>query len=95
MDIAMLAPEVAKFLGVSPSTLVLLLLVATTVARAVSRAIPDDATGFAAFVRRLTAVVGVEVAAKVSSGVTVKDVARAAMEVPPIPAKVDAIAKEG
>lgn len=88
MDISMLAPELAKLLGVQPSTLVLLIFALNVASRAITRAIPDNATGWQGFVRRLTAILAVEVSSRIAPGVTVKDVARAAADTQPITQKV-------
>lgn len=88
MGISDLAPELAKFLHLQPSTLVLFIVVLNIACRAITRAIPDDAVGWLGAVRRATAVIAAEVDAKVTSGVTVKDVARASLATPPITDKV-------
>lgn len=92
-DIANLAPDLAKLIGVQPSTLVLLLVILVKLANMAARGIPDDATGWLGTVRTICAIVGAHVPSKVTSGVTVNDVARAALETPPIPAKVAADTK--
>lgn len=89
MDFISILPEAARLLNVQPSVLLFWLFIIVQAARAVSRSIPDTATGFAGFVRRLTAIVGVEVPTKVAPGVTVKDVAKAALATPPIPETVE------
>jgi hypothetical protein len=80
MDISALAPDLGKLLGINPSTLVLLLFIANVAARAATRSIPNDATGFWAFVRQICAIIGVEVSSKITSGVSVADVAAASLK---------------
>lgn len=94
MDLGNLAPDLAKLFGVQPSTLVLLLIIVNRVAAAAARSIPNDAVGFWGFVRQLCAILGTEVASKVTKGVTVGDAARAVIETPAL-AKRIADAKEG
>jgi len=89
MDISNLAPEIAKLLGVQPSTLVLLIMVIGTIANAAARLIPQDATGPLAVVRKIAAVIGVYVPSRVTSGVSVTDVAQAALGAPPIPQNLE------
>jgi hypothetical protein len=93
VDISALAPDIAKLFGIAPSTLVLLFLIVTMAARALARSIPDDAVGGWAVLRKLAAIIGAEVASKVTSGVTVSDVARASLQVPPIPQVIAADAE--
>ena len=90
MDISTLAPALANLLGLQPSTLVLLILIITTAARAIGRIIPDDATGAMAVLRRICSVIGVDVSSRITSGVSMADISRAAYKTPPIPAKVAA-----
>lgn len=84
MDLSMLAPDLAKLIGVQPSTLVLLLFIANRAAAAAARSIPNDAVGFWGFVRQLCAIVGTEVASKVTKGITVGDAAKAAIQTPQV-----------
>ena len=87
MDISNLAPEIAKLFGVQPSTLVLLIMIITTAANAGARLIPSDATGFLGGLRKVCSIVGVYVQNRVTSGVTVTDVAKAALDTQPITGK--------
>ena len=88
LDIAYLANEIARVLGVTPATAALYIFLISTFARAISRRIPDDATGALAVLRVICKVLGVEVESRLTSDVTVKDVAKAAAETPPIEQKV-------
>ena len=90
MDLSNLAPDLGKLLGLQPSTLVLLLFIITTAANAGARLIPADATGFLGVLRKACSIIGVYVQNRVTSGVTVTDVAKAALETPPITAKAQA-----
>jgi len=89
MDISMLAPTVARLLGVTPATAVLLILAANRIGAMIARAIPNDATGWRAIVRKIAAIIGTEVPSKLTSGVTVADAAKAAITTPPIKQKVE------
>ena len=89
MDVSMLAPELARLLGINPATLVLLIFVANRAGAIVARSIPNDAVGFWGFVRQLAAIVGTEVPSKLTKGVTVADAAKAAIQTPPITQKVE------
>jgi hypothetical protein len=90
LNLNALVPDVARALGLSPSLLLILLMYVPRLARAVGRAIPDDATGFPGFARRLCAVVSADVPNRVTSGVTTDEVALAAATTAPIDAKVEA-----
>jgi len=89
MDIVSIVPEIAARLHIAPSTLVFWLFVLNISARAIARRIPNDATGFWGFVRQSAAILGVEVQSRLTSGVTVTDVAKAALVTPPITQKVE------
>lgn len=84
MDISTLATQIASLFGLQPSTLILFILIITTAANAGARLIPSDATGFAGTVRTICAFIGVYVSSRVTSGVTIEDVAAAANKTPPI-----------
>lgn len=88
MDLMTFLPELAARLHVAPASLVFWLFVLSTAARGIARRIPNDATGFWGFVRQSAAILGVEVASRVTTGVTVADVAKASLQVPPIPEKL-------
>jgi hypothetical protein len=88
MDPFTMIPQIAAAIGIAPSTLVFWVFVINVGSRAVTRRIPDDAVGFWGFVRQLTAILGAEVASRVTSGVTVKDVAKQALGTQPITDRV-------
>lgn len=90
MDPMSLIPAIAARLHVAPASLVFWIFVANIAARGIARRIPDDATGFWGFVRQSAAILGVEVASRVTSGVTVQDVAKASLDTQPITGKVEA-----
>lgn len=93
MEIANLAPDLARLLGIQPSTLVLLIFVIVQLANLGARLIPNDATGFWGGVRKVCAFVGLYVSSRVTGGVTVNDVTGAALKTPAIERKVEAAAK--
>lgn len=72
----------SQLTGLQPATLVLLGGVIITVSNALSRLIPDDATGFLGFVRSVTKLIGVNISSRVTSGVTISDVARTLLAAP-------------
>jgi hypothetical protein len=90
LDPTTILPTIAGFLHVQPSTLLFWIVALNIGGRAIARRIPSDATGFWGFVRQSAAILGVEVANRVTSGVTVTDVAKAALLTPPITDKVEA-----
>lgn len=94
MDFTMYVPQIAAALHIAPSTLVLLIVLINIGSRALTRRIPDDAVGFWGGVRQLTAILGAEVASRITSGVTLKDVAKGAMGTRPITDKVAAATGE-
>lgn len=67
---------VAALLGISPVTLIVALPAIVAVANVVTRMIPDDATGVLKLVRLATKFIGLYAANRVTSGVTVNDVAK-------------------
>lgn len=84
MDIANLVPEIAKWLGLAPSTLLLIIMVISTIANVLARRIPDTATGWLGAVRTVCKVIGAHVNSRIAPGVTLSDVAKASMAVPRI-----------
>lgn len=67
---------ISQLTGLQPATLVLLGGIIITVSNVLSRVIPDDATGFLGAIRLIAKVVGANVSSRVTSGVTVNDVAK-------------------
>lgn len=94
MDPMSLIPAIAERLHVAPASLVFWIVAVNVAGRAIARRIPDDATGFWGFVRQSAAILGVEVASRVTSGVTVQDVAKASLDTQPITAKVEAATEQ-
>lgn len=89
-DLSDLVPIIANKFGLAPSTLLLLMFVLHRAAIFGSRRIPNDATGFWGFVRQTCAIFAVDPSARITSDVTVQDVAAKALTVPPIPQAVAA-----
>ncbi len=87
MGLSDLATQLGALIGVQPSTLLLFIMVITTLANTGARLIPSDATGTLGTLRKICAIIGVYVSSRVTSGVTVEDVATAAASTPPIEAK--------
>lgn len=71
-----LVPDVAKLIGVSPSTLLLYIMVFCTICNVVGRMIPDDKTGFLGGLRDVAKFFGVYFSNRITSGVTVNEVAK-------------------
>lgn len=67
---------IASELGLSATTVVLLMFIVSKGADLVGRLIPDDATGWKGFVRKAAKVVGVYVGNRVTQGVSTNDVAK-------------------
>ena len=93
MDFGSIVTQAAALVHMQPSTLLFWLLVINQGSRVAARRIPDNATGFWGFMRQTFAVLGTEVDSKLTADTTVKDVAKAALETPPIPEKVEAAAE--
>jgi hypothetical protein len=89
MDIANLIPEIAKQLGIAPSTLAVLIFLAIKGADALARYIPSDATGWLGAVRKICKFIGINVSNRITSGVTATDAARVSLGLAPVDAKVD------
>lgn len=84
-------PLVASHLGVSASTLVFLIFCLNQAAKVGSRIIPNDATGGWAILRNLCSIVGADPSSRITSGVSVQDVATQVITPPvekPVPQKV-------
>lgn len=69
-------PNLAAFLGVEPSTALLLVVTLVALANLAGRLIPDDATGFLGLVRKLCKIIGLYASNRIASGLTVNEVAR-------------------
>ena len=76
MNIEDYIPNVAAWLGVQPSTVLLLIGLTVAIANLGGRLIPDDATGFWGVVRKLCKVIGLYASNRIASGLTVNEVAR-------------------
>lgn len=83
-------PYIAAHLGVTGPTLVFLLFVLNQGAKVAGRLIPNDATGFLGTLRNLFSIIGADPSSRVTTGVTVQDVAAQALATPPITQKVAA-----
>jgi hypothetical protein len=90
INVANLAPDLAKLLGIPPSTMILLLMIITTAANVGARVIPDDAKGWKGALRKVCALIGLYVSSRVTADKTVAEVARAALKAQPIPQIVEA-----
>ena len=69
-------PNLAAFLGVEPSTALLLVAFLIALANLVGRLIPDDATGPLGLLRRVCKIIGLYASNRIASGLTVNEVAR-------------------
>lgn len=83
-------PYLAAHLGLSGSTLVFLFFCINQGAKVVARLIPNDATGFLATLSKLCTIIGADPSSRITSGVSVQDVAAQAFTTPPITEKVEA-----
>lgn len=72
-----LIPPLAQWLGVQPSTVLLLIGLIITVCNIAGRVIPDTATGPLGMIRKIAKVVGLLVPNRITSSVSVNDVAKA------------------
>lgn len=70
-----LVPDLAGAMGLSPSTLLLYVILGSTAANIAGRLIPDDVTGPLGSLRDLFKILGGYVSNRVSSGVSVSQVA--------------------
>ena len=69
-------PNLAALLGVEPSTALLIVGLIVAFANLGGRLIPDDATGFLGVVRKLCKIIGLYASNRITSGLTVNEVAR-------------------
>lgn len=72
-----LIPDLAAYFNVQPSTMLLLATVFVTVCNLIGRVIPDDKTGALGLIRDVCKLLGVYAPNRVTSGISVNDVARA------------------
>jgi hypothetical protein len=92
-DLSNFIPMIAEHVGLSPSTLVFLFFCINQGAKAAGRVIPNDATGWLATLRTICGFLGADPSSRVTSGVSVEDVAKQALTTPPISEKVAAVAR--
>lgn len=90
----LLIPDVAKFFNLDPATVIFYLTLVVLIANLVGRLIPDDVTGFMGTVRNVAKVLGAYTPNRITSGVSVNDVARAAITVEPELAKIPGIVED-
>lgn len=69
-------PNVAAFLGVDPATALFLVTVIVVVSNLISKFIPDDKTGVLGVIRKITTFVGIAASNRISSGLTVNEIAK-------------------
>jgi hypothetical protein len=74
-----LLSQIAGWLGMSPSLLVLLLGLLYGVANFLTRAIPDNATGWQGFVRTVCSWIALYQSSKIAPGVTIQAATRASL----------------
>lgn len=90
-----LIPPIAQWLGIEPATLLLLLGMLVSAANITSRLIPDDTPGWLGIVRKVAKVIGLYVSPRITSGVSLADVAKASVGVPAKPAVVESMQDAG
>jgi hypothetical protein len=90
MDFSDFIPMIAAHLNLAPATLVFLIFCINQFAKIGGRLIPNDATGVWAIARKLCGIIGADPSSRVTSGVSVQDVAQQALATPPITEKVAA-----
>lgn len=85
---------IAGWFGLAPSSLIAIVLLVTTLANITARLIPSDATGALGTLRTIAGIVGAYVSSRVTSGVTIEQVASSAAKTPAVAKKLDADQKE-
>ncbi len=95
MDPTNFLPVIAGWLHMAPSQLLLYIGALIATCNIVTKLIPNDAVGWLGTVRKVTAIPAMYVSSRVTSGVTIADVAAASMVTPPIPQKVEAAVASG
>lgn len=71
-----LIPNLAAYFNVQPSTVLLLVTILVTACNLIGRVIPDDKTGVLGMIRDVCKLLGVYAPNRVTSGISVNDVAR-------------------
>lgn len=84
--------DLANTLGIPPSAIPVILFAIYLLAKAVSRLIPDTATGWQAVVRNIASVISVDLSSRIAPGVTIATIAAQALTTKPINEKVAAAA---
>lgn len=87
MDQLILLAWLEQTTGIESASWVFFFTLAVMICNFISRKIPDDATGFLGFLNAVTKLIGLYTSNKVSSGVTVNDVAKATVQEVPKVAK--------
>lgn len=65
-----------QLIGLKGTSLLVVLIITSMVCQVISRLIPDDATGWRKAVKTIAGVVGLHVANRITTGITIQDVAR-------------------
>lgn len=76
MEIDLILRQVAAAFNLDESSLLAVAIIVSAIANIVSRLIPDDAVGWQAAVRRVTAILGMHVHNRVTKATTTEDMAR-------------------
>lgn len=74
---------IAGWLGIDPASLLALIPIFVIIFNTIARLIPDDSTGFLGVVEKIAKVLGVYVSNRVSSGMSLNDIAKSAANVIP------------
>lgn len=82
MDPTNFVPIIAGWLHMQPSALLADLIVISMLANAISRLIPNDATGWRGVVRSIAGFIGVNISSRVTKGVTIADTSAAVVATP-------------
>jgi hypothetical protein len=89
-DLENLVPIAATALHIAPTTLLLAVGILHLAAKVTARLIPDNKTGILGSIRKAAGVIGVEPSSRIADGVSIKDVATAAAELPEVASQVAA-----
>lgn len=79
-DIANFVPLIAQLLGLAPTTLLFGIFLVNQGAKVLGRVIPNDKKGVLGVVRKVSKILGADPSSKITSGVSVQDIAKASIQ---------------
>lgn len=86
--LTLIVTTIAGWLGTTPTIVLGYIGLIVAIANAISRWVPDDATGALGVIRSICKFIGINVNSRITSGTTVNDVVKTAASFPEVQAKL-------